>query len=391
MMMPRVLFVLLATMLELQIGSRLVSAPRSVAQAAEIPAHQSPAATRATAWATPAREISWWWDDDHHPSADGLIKFCTAHRNIVTRVMLMCEVFTCVAADWTNASAPRGTCTNNNGIGGTVTGTLSRKCQQAISALAKLGVKTELWLGEDDSISSARYMFSHANETAASLLSIATKYPELSGFNFDLETKAPFFDEDRIAYNNFLANMADALRAAPAGPLRLSADLECRDPATNAIMSNCSAVAGSGVDRIYTMYTYNSADYYEWATVQLAPALQTVSLNTLGVGLGCWDDPSLNQTWNLSPESAEERVCKLMNESVQEIAMFVLSQGVIGAPHQLFPEPFWIAPLERFIRGESCDAKILKAPTCPVSPLGPPLPPGNAWKQGCAFLFSPTS
>jgi hypothetical protein len=327
------------------------------------------------------REISWWWDDDHHTSADGLIDFCTEHKNIVTRVMLMCEVFTCVAADWTNASAPRGTCTNNNGVGGKVTGKLSHKCQQAIAGLRPLGVKTELWLGEDDSISSASYMFAHANETAAALLSIAAEHPGLSGFNFDLETKAPFFDADRLAYNRFLRDVTRALRAAPAGPLRLSADLECKDPATNQIMSNCSAVADSGVDRIYTMYTYNSADYYEWATVQLAPALKTVSLDTLGVGLGCWVDPSLNKTWNLSPISAEERVCKLMNESVQEIAMFVLSQGVEGAPNQQFPEPFWIAPLERFMRGGACDARVPLAPHCP----------SDAWHQGCAFPFPAAS
>ena len=174
-----------------------------------------------------AREISWWWDDDHHPSADGLINFCTEHRNIVSRVMLMCEVFTCVATDWSNASAPRGTCTNNNGVGGTVTGNVSQKCQQAISALTKLGVKAELWLGEDDSISSAAYMFAHANETAASLLSVAAEHPGLSGFNFDLETNAPFFDSDRLAYSRFLSDVTHALRAAPAGPLRVSADLEC--------------------------------------------------------------------------------------------------------------------------------------------------------------------
>eukprot|EP01049_Picozoa_sp_SAG25_P021925 SAG25_NODE_8422_length_423_cov_0.956790_1_plen_92_part_10 len=92
------------------------------------------------------------------------------------------------------------------------------------------------------------------------------------------------------------------------------------------MMANCSAVVPSGIDRIYTMYTYNSADYYEWATVQLAPALQTVPLDQLGVGLGCWVDSSLNGTWNTSPQAAEDRVCKLMNESVQEIGMFDLSQ-----------------------------------------------------------------
>jgi hypothetical protein len=158
----------------------------------------------ATALATPSRSISWWWDDDHHESADGLIKFCTEHRDIVTRVMMLCEVFTCIAADWANASAPKGTCTNNGGVGGTVTGQLSDKCKQAIPALTKLGIKTELWLGEDDSITSARYQFAHTNETAASLLRIAEENPGLSGFNLDLESHAPFFDSDRLAYHAYL-------------------------------------------------------------------------------------------------------------------------------------------------------------------------------------------
>jgi hypothetical protein len=64
--------------------------------------------------AQPKRSISWWWDDVHHASADGLIAFCTKHRDIVTRVMMLCDVFTCIAADWSNASAPKGTCTPTN-------------------------------------------------------------------------------------------------------------------------------------------------------------------------------------------------------------------------------------------------------------------------------------
>ena len=220
-----------------------------------------------------------------------------------------------------------------------LTGTLSEKCKQAIPALNKLGIETELWLGEDDSISSARYQFSHAKEIAASLLQIAAETPGITGFNLDLETDARFTDVDRRDYARFLTDMTDALHAAPHGPLRFSADLECHNPASTTIMSNCSAVAGSGVASIYTMYTYNSADYYEWSSAQLAPALATVPLDTLGVGLGCWVDPSLNGTWNLTPESADDRVCKLMNESVQEIGMFSIRQGF---PQQRsFPEPFW--------------------------------------------------
>lgn len=330
----------------------------------------------------PRRSISWWWDDNHHKSADGLIKFCSEHRDIVTRVMMVCEVFTCIAADWANASAPKDTCTNNAGVGGTVTGQLSDKCKQAIPALAELGIKTELWLGEDDSITSARYQFAHAQEIAASLLRIAKENPGLSGVNLDLESGAPFSDSDRLAYHEYLHNVTVALQNAPAGPLRFSADLECRNPATDRMMSNCSAVVGSGLDRLYTMYTYNSADYYEWVTVQLKPALETVPLNILGVGLGCYSDAALNGTWNLTPEAAEDRVCKLMNASVQEIGMFDLSQGTKDNPGQLFPPPYWVAPLQRFIRGEACNAKIAVAPHCPNATVWPPLPPGPAWKQG---------
>ena len=248
-----------------------------------------------TAAASP-RSISWWWDSYHSGSADGLIQFCKAHKNIVSRVMLSCEVFTCVAADWANKSAPRGTCSNNHGTGGTVTGSLSSKCEQIIPRLSELGIQTELWLGEDDSITSARYMFAHVNETAEAVLAIAKKYPgQLTGINLDLETGATFTDQDRTNYSRFLEAMTIALHAAPGGPLRLTADMECRNPAVDKMMDNCSAVANSA-DLLWTMYTYNSADYYEWVHQQLSPALATVPLHRLGVGLGCWVSAELNDT-----------------------------------------------------------------------------------------------
>ena len=176
---------------------------------------------------------------------------------------------------------------------GTVNGKLSQKCKQAIPALAKLGVQAELWLGEDDSISSARYMFAHANETAEAVLAIAKEYPgQLTGINLDLETAAPFSDQDRTDYARFLETMTDSLHSAATAnvgplPLRFSADMECRSyPAVDKITANCSAVATSA-DRLYTMYTYNSADYYEWVHQQLSPALATVPLETLG-GVLVW-------------------------------------------------------------------------------------------------------
>ena len=49
---------------------------------------------------------------------------------------------------------------------------------------------------------------------------------------------------------------------------------------------------------------------------------------------------------------------------------------------QLFPEPFWIKPLEHFMSGASCQAKVPTPPKCPGGSVGPPLPPGKAWHQG---------
>ena len=53
--------------------------------------------------AAPKRSISWWWDCYHGGTVDGLLDFCKAHTNIVTRVLMICEVFTCVSASWSNA------------------------------------------------------------------------------------------------------------------------------------------------------------------------------------------------------------------------------------------------------------------------------------------------
>lgn len=68
----------------------------------------------------------------------------------------------------------------------------------------------------------------------------------------------------------------------------------------------------------------NGRDYSHWALTRLAPALRQVPLNKLGVGLGCWIGKDTEGTWNVKPESAKDRVCLLMNHSVQELDMFIL-------------------------------------------------------------------
>ena len=58
--------------------------------------------------------------------------------------------------------------------------------EQAIPRLAAVGVRIELWLGEDDSLQSARYLIGHAAETSKALLAIAASNRAITGFNLDL-------------------------------------------------------------------------------------------------------------------------------------------------------------------------------------------------------------
>lgn len=276
-----------------------------------------------------------------------------------------------------NASLPRTNCTNNNGAGGKVTGSLLPACKYVIPKLTALGIRSELWLGEDDSLASARYLFSHARETAADLLAVAAATPGLAGFNIDLETWLGT-TADAEDYVAFLTTVTSTLASAPSGPIRFSADVSCtRDVAVAPpILGNCKTLSAATVGRLMNMRTYNAPDYDSWYEEALVPALE-VPRDILGVGLGCWIDSRTNGTWNVLAESARDRVCLLMNRSVEEIDMFLIKQGQ-PTPAANFPEPFWIAPLQRFMAGGGCVARVPKAIICPNATVGP----ADSWTPG---------
>merc|ERR1719498_175774 len=92
------------------------------------------------------------------------LDFVTEHKNIVTTVIMRCGIVTCIKNEST--VRPNVRCLNNNGIGGTVVGNLSKACATVIPELTRLGIRSELWLGEDDALSSSRYMWAHAEQTA---------------------------------------------------------------------------------------------------------------------------------------------------------------------------------------------------------------------------------
>ena len=221
---------------------------------------------------TTERSISWWAEPLSAADADGLVAFAKKHRPIVTTVILECGVVTCCrtgtgqCGNQKNTSLPgyRYTCTNNAGIGGVLSGNLSQWCAQTIPQLMKLGVRTELWLGEDDSLSSARYMCAHAEETAAAMVRLARAHPGIVGFNLDLEERAPAVANasDLAAFTTFLDTVTNVLNHADGvGPLRMSADVGCESRPWvrgDSLDNGCAQLAKSSVNRLMNMHTCKS-------------------------------------------------------------------------------------------------------------------------------------
>ena len=207
-------------------------------------------------------------------------------------------------------------------------------------------------------------MFGRATAFADELIAVAEAHPGLGGFNLDLECASTA--EDGVAYAGFLSSVTARLKAHQPD-LRFTADVSCEAGAGwSPMISNCSLLAASGADRIMDMRTYNAPDAASWYWSDLLPALAAdPSRSRVAVGLGCWNDSRTDGTWNLTPESAEQRVCMLMNESVNEIDMFILS------PEKGFPLPFWIPQLERFVAGGGCDAQFPAKTVCPTPAWAP--------------------
>ena len=319
------------------------------------------------------RAINWWWvGDNRNMDTKPFLDFVTEHKNIVTTVIMRCGIVTCIKNEST--VRPNVRCLNNNGIGGTVVGNLSKACATVIPELTRLGIRSELWLGEDDALSSSRYMWAHAEQTADDLIAVTQRYPGIKGFNLDLES-GHGTDEDLENYIQFLGVVGEKLQSSG---LRLTTDVACyeEEAGWDSYNSQCKKIVSTGV-KMMNMRTYNGISYEQWYYSNLAPALE-IKNNAVVSGLGCWVDHTIANTWSTSAISAEQRICMLMNQSVDEIAMFVLRQGQAN-PLLNFPESFWIPQLEKFMSNDkSCEAVIPKRTKCPTASVGPP----DSWILG---------
>ena len=313
------------------------------------------------------RQISWWWSspltaDD--PGVEGLLQFATNNTDIVTTVIARCGIVTCVRNVSTHR--PHSTCLNNNGTGGTITGHLTDACLHVLPELNKLGIRVELWLGEDDAYGSAQYLFAHPEDTANALIQVAAKYPGLiQGFNLDLE---PGIGNrtDVVRFSLFLGTVTKLLNAQQ---LRFSSDVNClpTNSPENSFATDCHTLSNSGVNRLMNMRTYNAQSYEEWVYSRLSPALaKGVQHQVIGIGLGCWSD---GEIWSTTALSAEDRICYLMNQSSlfsPELDMFTIA---MDDKHQ-WPLHFWLAPLRKWMGGGTCEAKIPVRTICPNATVG---------------------
>ena len=293
-----------------------------------------------------ARRVGWWWDAPPtaaDPKVDAMLDFAANHSAIVSSVIMQCGP------------------TTKNGV---VAGSLLPSCVRAIPALAKLGIGAELWLGETDANASALKLFETASASVSFLVSLAKANPGLTGFNFDLEVGGsswcPKGKSCSGSYAAFLKEVKAGLIAAGHTGIRVTVDAQCSTTGKG-VTQDCKTLA-SGADVFMNMDTYNSDSYEHWLDAFKPAVAPGVPRAQLGAGLGCWyQQPGEGASdgrrqlqpvpaWSVTEESAEQRICAFMNHSVVEIDMFLLAP----AHFPVFPEDFWIAPLERFVKGGGC-------------------------------------
>jgi hypothetical protein len=225
----------------------------------------------APAAASASRRVGWWWDAPStaaDPKVDALLGFAKNHTSIVASVMMLCGPTTKTGA---------------------VVGELLPSCARAIPALEKLGVDSELWLGETDSYNNSQLLFADPAKTVEALTKLGKDYPGIKGFNFDMEVGGSECKGAHCAtgYAAFLSAVRTGLQAT-GRKYRITADTACAAGASGgwAPMIGSCAVLATGADKILNMETYNAVSWEAWMA-QLKPALQPgVPLEKLGAGLG---------------------------------------------------------------------------------------------------------
>jgi hypothetical protein len=241
---------------------------------------------------------------------------------------------------------------------GNVTGEVSAPCKEIIPQLTKLGIRSELWLAQDNSLESARALFKKPEAFAQKLISIAEATPGLQGFNLDFEGEVNATQADVADFAAFLKTATHKLNSnsAKSGYLRFSADVTCGSGSWNALSNNCVVLGKSGVNKLMNMQTYHADSWEQWLTLFQWSTKPAIPRSVIAAGLQS-SRGSIMSAWDKTAEAAEKRICALMNYSFAEIGMYELQQG-IQPPGINYPLEFWIPQLEKYITGEGCNLDL---------------------------------
>lgn len=283
--------------------------------------------------------ISWWWDGrGTKADPDSLLDFVTAHRSIVSSVQLNCGVTV--------------------GEQGTLIGNVTDACSDAIPRLLELGVVPEHWIGSGSSsnVTWHHRLFDQVDAAADVLLRLGSMH-QFAGVNVDLEPKDST-SADAEPFSAFLASLRPRLNAAG---MRLTVDASASGWCP---MIADVALLATAVDRVLNMRTYHGSSWGQWLDIY-TPFIESAPRDSLGVGLACYVNDKTNGTWEVLAESAEQRVCQLMNDSVVEVDMFRIY------PEASWPEEFWIEPLNKFMAGGGCEPDPRPVGQCPEGFAGP--------------------
>ena len=292
------------------------------------------------------RNVSFWY----YPSAyggtdiDRVVSLLGNHSGVVSSVMLGCghNIATDAAG---SAFVQCADASPGLAVGDASCASQAALCGQTARGLRGVGVRTELVLGSSNLTEMRRFFGNLSNVEV--LVEIGRRYGAV-GWNFDLEPQPFSAVADQQLFAAFLGATKPKLNAAG---MRLTAAT-----ATWCTMTRNNQILAPVLDRILDMETYNANSWQGWLhgdmfgghyldLVPAVPAARKWPVDKVGPGLGCWPAKcGKDPCWSTTEASAVQRMQRITDDGVPEVAMFRLIQ-VTGSE---WPEDWWWPLLKKF-------------------------------------------
>jgi len=239
------------------------------------------------------------------------------------------------------------------GTDGSVSGTMSQACVEAIPRIKALGIEIELWLDDAPSsnIAYERLFWADTNATIRRLVELGTQVGA-RGWNIDIEPQSGDIkaEADAAAYVGWLKVARPALAAAG---MRLTLDV-----AQWSGVLNQYGVLAPYADRLMDMETYGATNFEGWLKGDSCGGYYEafvkgtgVPLSAVGIGMGCWPTNMCGKSpsWTTTAQGAAQMMAQIEKDGVEEVDMFRLYGTQSGPEDQRWPQGFWWPLLKNFL------------------------------------------